>query len=70
MNFEEAMKELETVVSQIESGTKGLDESVQLFEKGIELSKKCQKMLDSAEKKVRVLMADGSEEDFAEADND
>lgn len=70
MKFEEAMKELEAVVSQIESGTKGLDESVELFEKGIELSKACQKMLDSAEKKVRVLMADGSEEDFAEADND
>ena len=70
MKFEEAMKELEVVVSQIESGTKGLDESIELFEKGIELSKACQKMLDSAEKKVRVLMADGSEEDFAEADND
>lgn len=70
MKFEEAMKELEAVVSQIESGTKGLDESVELFEKGIELSKSCQKMLDSAEKKVRVLMADGSEVDFAEADND
>lgn len=70
MKFEEAMKELEAVVSQIESGTKGLDESIELFEKGIELSKACQKMLDSAEKKVRVLMADGSEEDFAEADND
>lgn len=70
MKFEEAMKELEAVVSQIESGTKSLDESVELFEKGIELSKSCQKMLDNAEKKVRVLMADGSEEDFAEADND
>lgn len=70
MKFEEAMKELEAVVSQIESGTKSLDESVELFEKGIELSKTCQKMLDSAEKKVRMLMADGGEEDFAEADND
>ncbi len=70
MKFEEAMKELEAVVSQIESGTKSLDESVELFEKGIELSKLCQKMLDSAEKKVRVLLADGSEEAFAEAEND
>lgn len=70
MKFEEAMKELETVVSQIESGTKGLDESIELFEKGIELSKECQKMLDKAEKRVRVLMADGTETDFAEAEND
>ena len=68
MKFEEAIKELETVVASLESGDKGLDESIALFEKGIKLSKQCQKMLDTAEKKVRVLMADGSEEDFAGAD--
>lgn len=68
MKFEEAIKELETVVASLESGDNGLDESIALFEKGIKLSKQCQKMLDTAEKKVRVLMADGSEEDFAGAD--
>lgn len=68
MKFEEAIKELETVVASLESGDKGLDESIALFEKGIKLSKQCQKMLDTAEKKVRVLMADGSEEDFTGAD--
>lgn len=68
MKFEEAIKELETVVASLESGDNGLDESIALFEKGIKLSKQCQKMLDTAEKKVRVLMADGSEEDFTGAD--
>lgn len=66
MKFEEAIKELEKVVADLESGENGLDESIALFEKGIKLSKQCQKMLDNAEKKVRVLLADGSEEDFAE----
>lgn len=64
MNFEEAIKELEAVVSSLENGENSLDDSIELFEKGIKLSKQCQKMLDTAEKKVRVLMADGSEQDF------
>lgn len=68
MKFEEAIKELESVVADLESGSNGLDESIALFEKGIKLSGQCQKMLDNAEKKVRVLMADGSEEDFSGVD--
>ena len=66
MKFEEAIKELEKVVASLESGDNCLDESIELFEKGIKLSKECQKMLDTAEKKVRVLLADGSEENFSE----
>ncbi len=66
--FEESMLELEKVVSKLESGDITLDESLKLFEKGIKLSKNCQKMLDEAEKKVKILTAsdDGSmeEKDF------
>ena len=51
-----------------------LDESLGLFEKGIKLSKSCQKMLDTAEKKVSILMTndDGEivKEDFTGADNE
>lgn len=54
--FEESISELEEIVSQLEGGDVTLDESLTLFEKGIKLSKSCQKMLDSAEKKVSVLM--------------
>ncbi len=68
MKFEEAIKELEAVVSSLESGEKDLDESIALFEKGIKLSKECQKLLDNAEKKVRVLLADGNEQDFLETE--
>ena len=64
MKFEEAIKELEAVVARLDSGENSLDESITLFEKGIKLSKECQKMLDTAEKKVRILMADGTEADF------
>lgn len=60
MNFEDTMAELEKTVSMLESGDATLDESLELFEKGIKLSKQCQRMLDKAEKKVSVLMSDGT----------
>ncbi len=57
-NFEKSIKELEEIVSKLEQGDATLDESLELFEKGIKLSKECQKVLDTAEKKVSVLVAD------------
>ncbi|MCI8980668.1 MAG: exodeoxyribonuclease VII small subunit [Clostridia bacterium] len=67
--FEQSITELEKIVERLENGDVTLDESLELFEEGIKLSKSCQKMLDSAEKKVSVLMAndDGEmiKEDFA-----
>lgn len=60
--FEESMKELEAIVDKLESGEATLDESLDYFEKGIKLSKSCQKMLDTAEKKVSVLLANDSGE--------
>ena len=60
--FEESIKELEAIVDKLESGEATLDESLDYFEKGIKLSKSCQKMLDTAEKKVSVLLANDSGE--------
>lgn len=54
--FEQSITELEEIVEQLENGDVTLDESLGLFEKGIKLSKSCQKMLDTAEKKVSILM--------------
>ena len=66
--FEEQIGELEEIVAKLENGDVSLDESLALFEQGIKLTKGCQKILDTAEKKVKVLMSDGSgemtEEDF------
>ncbi len=66
--FEQSITELEKIVERLENGDVTLDESLELFEQGIKLSKSCQKMLDSAEKRVSVLMAndDGEmvKEDF------
>ena len=56
------MKELEEIVTKLESGDVGLEESLKLFEKGIQLSKSCQKILFDAEKKVSVLISQDGEE--------
>ncbi len=56
--FEDIMAELDVVVKKLESGDASLEESLELFEKGIGLSKQCQKMLDDAENKVSVLLKD------------
>lgn len=61
--FEESIKELEKIVEKLEKGDIGLDESLELFEKGIKLSKVCNEMLDKAEKKVSVLI-NGEKKDF------
>ena len=56
--FEDSMIELEEVVLKLETGDVTLDDSLKLFEQGIKLAKSCQKKLDDAEKKVKILTAD------------
>jgi exodeoxyribonuclease VII small subunit len=52
MSFEEAMAELESVVSKLESSQVALDDSIKLYERGDELKKHCEKKLKEAEEKV------------------
>ena len=55
-NFEESMKELELIVAKLEKGEQNLEKSLQLFEEGVEISKKLNDQLKNAEKKVSELM--------------
>jgi exodeoxyribonuclease VII small subunit len=62
-SFEEQLAELERVVDRLEVGGLPLEESVQLFESGMRLSKACKAQLSSAESRMRVLVepeADGA----------
>ena len=66
-NFEESMKKLETIVTELENGNLNLDESVKKFEEGMEIAKQCNTILENAEKKITILLEkDGElkEEDF------
>lgn len=53
--FEQSMSELEDIVTKLEGGDITLDDSLKLFEKGMNLARNCQKKLDEAEKKVKIL---------------
>ncbi len=55
MKFEQALAELEKIVSSLENQTAPLDESIDLYEKGISLVRRCTKLLDEAEQKVGIL---------------
>ena len=57
-NFEVSLQQLEQLVQQMEQGQLSLEESMQAFEKGIALTRECQKALDTAEQKVQALIQD------------
>jgi exodeoxyribonuclease VII small subunit len=54
-SFEESVARLEEIVRMLENGTATLDESLRLYEEGIALVRACNKQLDNAENKIRVL---------------
>jgi exodeoxyribonuclease VII, small subunit len=67
-SFEEAITELEQIVSKLEKGESALEESITGFQQGIELSKYCAAKLDEAEKQITMLIQDDegnlTEKDF------
>ena len=65
MKFEEAMKELEETVKKLENVDTTLDEAMDLFEKGVGLTKTCRKLLSEAQLKVTKLVG-GSEKEEVE----
>ena len=71
VNFEEAIKKLETIANELETGDLSLDDTITKFEEGIKLSNQCTKMLDEAEKKISILIKKDNEiieEDFSVED--
>ncbi|MCB1312628.1 MAG: exodeoxyribonuclease VII small subunit [Sedimentitalea sp.] len=60
MSFEQAMKELESVVDQLERGDVALDASIGLYERGAALKKRCEEELKRAEEKVAAITLDGT----------
>ena len=60
MTFEEAMADLEQVVTQLERGDVALEDSIALYERGAELKKHCETKLKQAEEKVAAITLDDS----------
>ena len=55
-NFEDTIKQLEEIVKELESDELDLDSSVEKFEKGMQHSKQCTKILEEAEKRITILI--------------
>lgn len=67
VDFEKSIEELEEIVLKLEKGDLNLDESVAEFEKGMKISKECNKILENAEKRITILLQNGEnldEENF------
>ncbi|RUM52700.1 MAG: exodeoxyribonuclease VII small subunit [Methylococcus sp.] len=60
--FEKSLQELEQLVEHLEKGDIPLEDSLQCFERGIQLTRACQKALQEAEQKVEILLQDQGNE--------
>jgi len=56
--FEQAMRQLEKIVQELESGDMALEKAMNKFEEGIQLSRFCSKKLDETQEKINLLVAD------------
>jgi exodeoxyribonuclease VII small subunit len=58
--FEQSIKQLEQIVSELESGELPLELAIKKFEEGMELSRFCSQKLEETERKITLLMQDGA----------
>lgn len=65
-DFEKALKELESLVERMEAGDMSLEDSLKYFERGVALTRSCQKALTEAEQKVQILLNEQDDETLAE----
>lgn len=54
--FEKSLEQLENIANELERGSLSLEKSIEIFEKGIKLSKECSEKLDKAEKRINILV--------------
>ena len=62
-DFEAALTELDTIVKKLEEGDIPLEQSLQLFERGVQLSRFCHARLEEAEKRIEILNERGQLQD-------
>ncbi|MCE5038134.1 exodeoxyribonuclease VII small subunit [Staphylococcus auricularis] len=67
-SFEEMMSELENIVQKLDNETVSLEESLELYQRGMKLSASCEDTLKNAEKKVNEMVKNEDEEE--EVSND
>ena len=66
-DFEKSFQQLEKIVQRLESEELPIDESLELFEEGIRLSRFCNQKLEEVEKKIELILADAKGQPRVEA---
>lgn len=70
IKFEESLSQLETMVENLDKGELSLEDSLEVFEKGIKLAGELQKSLDEAQQKVDILTSASAESGTAPFNGD
>jgi exodeoxyribonuclease VII small subunit len=70
LSFEQAIKELEEIITELESGNLPLEKTLSSFEKGMLLAQHCSKLLDTADLKVQQLSGGADSFQLAEFKED
>ena len=70
LDFEAAIKELESLVERMEKGDQSLEQSLKDFERGVELTRTCQKALKQAEQKVQLLVEQSGQAELTPLDDE
>jgi len=70
LDFEAAIKELESLVERMEQGDQSLEQSLKDFERGVELTRTCQKALKQAEQKVQLLLEQSGQAELTPIDDE
>ena len=70
INLEQSLKDLESLVTELETGELPLEEAMKKFENGIKLTRACQTALKEAEQKVEILLNDNKTDTFAPLKNE
>lgn len=68
-SFEKNIQELQDIVQKLEQGELSLEEGVELFKKGLSLSKSCKEQLEKAKYEVQVLSEELNSEEHEEGDD-
>ena len=68
LSFEESLTELDSIVQNLEQGELSLEESMSLFERGLNLSQVSQTKLQAAEQKVKILLEKNGQQELSDFD--
>ncbi|MCY1566128.1 exodeoxyribonuclease VII small subunit [Staphylococcus pettenkoferi] len=69
-SFEEMMKELESIVNKLDNETVSLEESLDLYQRGMKLTASCNETLKNAEEKVNELVKDEASDNEGDNNNE